>query len=651
MSRYGKLRLPEAGPEVEAESQMEGHDLNEPREDLLGSSDGTRPDAMGAEERLAFLAKASDVLGASLDYETTLNELADLIIPRLADWYSVDLMDDPDSIRNVAVAHFDPEKLELARELQRRYPSDPHATTGLPQVVRTGRSELYTEIPESLIVEAAVDEEHLRLIRALGLRSGIVVPLTARGRTFGTLTLVTAESGRQYTEADVPLVEEIGERAALAIDNARLFEAERRASDRLALLSRVSELLAASLDYPNTFARLARLLVGEVADLCLIDVMEEEGAIFRVAAAHADPAKQPLADRLRTEYAPRAHGPHPVSRVLQTGRSEFSPVMTEQFLRETTRDEEHFRIVRELGFQSFMCVPLVARGYILGTVTLVSTRPDRRYGEDDLRSAEEIGTRAGVHIDNARLYDREHEIASMLQRSLLPSRLPVIPGIDVAARFHAAGEGVEVGGDFYDLYPLDDQRWAIVVGDVCGRGPEAAALTSMARYSIRTLALLEETPSQVLRGVNRTMVRSGVDRFCTLVLGVIRPGPAGATLTVARGGHPAPLVLRSGGRVESLHAKGTLVGVFDDPSFDDSTVDLAPGEALILFTDGLIERNPFIRDRGALSALLAECARSSAEEIAQRVDKALEEGLESLEDDVALLVIRVNPSQGVVGGV
>jgi GAF domain-containing protein len=628
---------------------MERHDMTHEGEELP-PDDRAPLVPMVPEERFAFLAKATDVLGASLDYETTLQDLGGLIVPRLADWYSVDLMDDPESIRNVAVAHFGPEKVEMARELQRRYPPDPHALTGVPQVVRSGRSELYREIPDSLLEEAAVDAGHLQLIKSLGLRSALVVPLSARGRAFGALTLVTAESGREYTEADLALAEEIGERAGLAIDNARLFDAERRASARLALVSRVSELLAASLDYPNTFARLARLLVDAVADVCLIDVMEEGGTIMRVAAAHTDPARQHLADRLRLEFAPRAHGPHPVSRVLQTGRPEFSPVMSEQFLRETTRDEEHFRVVRELGFQSFMCVPLSARGYILGTVTLVSCHPDRRYTGEDLVLAEEIGTRAGVHIDNARLYDREHEIASMLQESLLPGRLPHVPGVEVAARFHAAGEGVEMGGDFYDLYPLGEGGWAVVVGDVCGRGPEAAALTSMARYSVRALALLNDAPGQVLGGVNRTMVGSGADRFCTLVYGVLRPGPSGARLTIGRGGHPAPLVLRADGDVESVEGRGTLVGIFEEPFFEERTVELAANEVVLLFTDGLIERNPYLRDRSELMALLQGCAGLTAEDIAQRIDKALEEGLESLEDDVALLVLRANPEAGAARG-
>src|ERR671930_2196525 len=226
---------------------MEGRDLVQGHEDLRRQAESARRDAAAAEERFAFLARASEVLGAPLHYETTFKRLAEVVVPRLADWYSVDLMDDPDTIQNVAVAHVDPRKVELARELQARYPPDPHAPNGIPQVVRTGRPEIYREIPDAMLEAAATSAEHLELLRDLGLRSALVVPLSARGRTFGALTMVTAESGRIYTESDLTLAKEIGERAGLAIDNARLFEAQARASARLAMLARVGDLLAASL--------------------------------------------------------------------------------------------------------------------------------------------------------------------------------------------------------------------------------------------------------------------------------------------------------------------------------------------------------------------------------------------------------------------
>ena len=191
------------------------------------------PDALSsavATNAFAFLSEASKVLGGSLDYEATLRNVAQLAVPRIADWCGVDLVTEAGTLRRVAVAHVDPEKVQLAHELERRYPTDPRATTGVWQVLRTGKAELYAEIPDALLEQSAVDDEHLRLIRALRLQSVMIVPLQARGLTLGVLTLVWAESGRRYDTNDLMLAEDLAGRAALAVDNAWLY---RRAQDEL----------------------------------------------------------------------------------------------------------------------------------------------------------------------------------------------------------------------------------------------------------------------------------------------------------------------------------------------------------------------------------------------------------------------------------
>jgi PAS domain S-box-containing protein len=187
-----------------------------------------------AAEALRFLSEASAELSSSLDYRVTLAGVARLVVPKLADWCAVDVLEEDGSTRRLAVEHQDPEKVEWAHELQRRYPPDPDAPQGLPAVLRSGRSEFYPEIPDEMLVAAARDEEHLRLMRELGFTSLIVVPLVARGKTLGAITLVSAESGRRYEEADLELAEELARRAALAVDNARLYdEAQREISERM----------------------------------------------------------------------------------------------------------------------------------------------------------------------------------------------------------------------------------------------------------------------------------------------------------------------------------------------------------------------------------------------------------------------------------
>ena len=179
-------------------------------------------DRRRAEEAAHFQTRASDILNRSLDYGETLNELARLIVPRLADWCSVEIADDAGQLHQLAVAHVDPAKVRWARELNRKYPTKPDSPTGAPHVFRTGVPEIYSDVPDELLVAASVDEEHLRISRELGIKSALVVPLTLVDRTLGVLTLVSAESGRRYTEADLSLAMELAHRAAIAVDNARL---------------------------------------------------------------------------------------------------------------------------------------------------------------------------------------------------------------------------------------------------------------------------------------------------------------------------------------------------------------------------------------------------------------------------------------------
>lgn len=187
--------------------------------------------AQAANERLAFLAEASVALSGSLDYRETLSSVARLIVPRLADWCVIQVLDG-DELTNVALAHHDPEKVQWAEQMSDRYPTDMDATTGAPNVIRTGRCELYAEIPDELLVAAAVDDEHLALIRGLGMSSGLVVPLTGRTRTFGAITLIYAESGRRYAESDIAFVEDVARRAAFAVETAEAFrEQSRRSAD------------------------------------------------------------------------------------------------------------------------------------------------------------------------------------------------------------------------------------------------------------------------------------------------------------------------------------------------------------------------------------------------------------------------------------
>jgi integral membrane sensor domain MASE1/anti-sigma regulatory factor (Ser/Thr protein kinase) len=252
---------------------------------------------------------------------------------------------------------------------------------------------------------------------------------------------------------------------------------------------------------------------------------------------------------------------------------------------------------------------------------------------------------AAVITERRRVEDTVEYIADTLQESLLPSHLPEIPGVEAAAEFRAAGEPHVVGGDFYDLFQGDNGSWAVVVGDVCGKGASAAAVTGLARYTLRAAAMHETRPSRVLDLLNDALLRQrSPSEFCTVAFARLEPNGAHARATVSSGGHPLPLVLRSEGTVETVGSHGTLLGVLEHPKLNDATVELRAGDTLVLYTDGLTDA--FAPERivthADLTTALAPLAGKSAPEIAREVARKLLGGNEhEPRDDIALLVLRI----------
>jgi len=448
-------------------------------------------------------------------------------------------------------------------------------------------------------------------------------------------------------------------------------EAARR---RLGLLARAGEMLSASLQYSATAARVARLTIPEFADWCLVDILEEDGSLKQLAAAHADPEKEEVLQELARHRELDAGALREARRlsagVLRTGESVLLPEVADEHLAQASTCEEHRELLRKLQPRSYICVPLRARGRTLGTVVFVSSRQNLRYGPEDLSLAESLTHRCALAMDNARLYHTRSEIARTLQGSLLPARLPEVPGVEVGLRYLPAGEMVEVGGDFYDLFdarigdrdcgpgssdlplPESSSSWGIVLGDVCGKGAEAAAVLALARYTIRALAMREERPCDILAGLNEAMLRQGRERedrtFCTVAYARLEQEDrtqSGARITVCRGGHPAPILLEAGGTTRFIGDPGRAIGVFEDPVLTEQETHLGPGDTLVLYTDGVIEaRAPdgafFGEER--LLCLLRSCVGLDASTIAGRIESAVLDFQENgSRDDVAVLVLRV----------
>ncbi len=411
-------------------------------------------------------------------------------------------------------------------------------------------------------------------------------------------------------------------------------------------LARSGDVLASSLDPDQLLVEIAELAVPGVADWCAVDVLDESGRPERKALAHVDPSVRDRAIEMSERYPPDPDAPAGLHQVLRTGQPELYPEIPEELLRETAQDEEHYRAIVEIGMRSAIIVPMTTRGRTLGALSFVSGPSGRRFDEQDVELAQELARRCATAIDNARLYTDRTYIARTLQQSLLPVELPDIPGVEAAARFRPTGEGNEVGGDFYDMFETGNRGWAVVMGDVCGKGPDAAAVTALARYTLRAAAMRENLPSRTLATLNEALLRQRDDRrFCTVAYAYLEKLDRGARAGISTGGHPLPLLLRADGSVETVGHAGTLLGVVPDPSLDDHAITLEPGDSLVFYTDGVIENrvgSDGVLDERRLAELVATCSGGGADLIASRIEEAavLSQGGRP-RDDIAVLVLRV----------
>jgi serine phosphatase RsbU (regulator of sigma subunit) len=297
----------------------------------------------------------------------------------------------------------------------------------------------------------------------------------------------------------------------------------------------------------------------------------------------------------------------------------------------------------EHAMEALCAVPLAVGDRVLGALRFSFRRP-RLFGAEEREFVLTLADQTAQALDRAQLQHDRVDVSVRLQRSLLPPDLPVIPGVEVTAVYHPYGDGVDVGGDFYDAWRLADDCWAIAVGDATGSGPEAAALTARVRHSMRALAMSEREPEALLARLNTLMLEAapGTERFCTALFGIVSVGSC-TTIELAGGGHPMPLVRRADGTVEPVLLTGSLLGILDDPVFDSARVELSAGDSLVLVTDGVIEaRSPegaFFGEEG-LAAVVAG-TEGSAEELARTVEDAvLAHAGGSPRDDMAILVVR-----------
>ncbi|HEX4010412.1 MAG TPA: SpoIIE family protein phosphatase [Solirubrobacteraceae bacterium] len=286
-------------------------------------------------------------------------------------------------------------------------------------------------------------------------------------------------------------------------------------------------------------------------------------------------------------------------------------------------------------------------GELVGTLAVYYDEP-REPSPEDRRVVDLMAGTAGVAIGRARDASNRAQRLAELQSSLLPRALPEVPGIGAAVSFRPEERGSDIGGDFYDLFSLPGDAWGLVVGDVCGHGAEAAAVTALTRHTTRAVARLQRSPARVLSIVNDELRASDHDRFCTALYGRIEPVADGVVLTLACGGHPPPLVRRAAGSIETIRVRGPLLGAFSDAVFPETTVGLHPGDTVLVYTDGVVERNPRVAGEGGLRALVGSVRFDDVDELMAELERrAFGSPPEPLPDDAALLAVQVQaPAAG-----
>jgi PAS domain S-box-containing protein len=430
----------------------------------------------------------------------------------------------------------------------------------------------------------------------------------------------------------VPITDADGE-LAFAVNLIEDITAAKLTELRQRVLAQAGQLLSGTPDLDTTFQRVASLAVPEVAQWCAFDVPDGLGGIRLAALAHADPEKEALGREMRDRYPPDLQSERGVSRAL-AGETEFYPDIPIELLEQTARDEEHLRLVREVGIRSAIIVPVRSGEQILGALTLVDSA--RSFTPADLAFAEDLGRRVGQAIAMVQLFEQRSFVARTLQAALLPPALPSVPEWKLASLFRPSS-GTEVGGDFYDLF-FAPESWWLVIGDVCGRGATAAALTSMVRYSLRSAAQLSDDPSTAVAHVNRVLLEHGDMSLCTLAL--LRVDRGGGTRLLSAG-HPPAALLDEGGLSWGA-ATGPLLGAYADATWEAQDVELSPGASVVLYTDGVLDLPGSERRFGQEG--LAEALASPHDEPGQLLAD-LETSLDSFaavpaEDDAAAVCAR-----------
>ncbi|MFD8693771.1 SpoIIE family protein phosphatase [Kitasatospora purpeofusca] len=635
-------------------------------------------EAKAAQERLALVNVASTRIGTTLDLTQTAEELAAVATPRLADTVVVEVLDDlvrgerearPSGdgsalLRRMAFHSADRSTLrpiDRSGGVHRFPPSSPYAWA-----LRHRRPVLVPRMDEAGMAWFRDDPVRAAAVHEQQVRSFMVVPLIARGSPVGVAAFYRTVLERPYEDDDLALAGELAVRAAVSIDNALLFTRERDAAaarqraldeawaaqQRLSLLNEASNRIGTTLDLHRTAHELIEVVIPRFADFVTVDLREAvlggedpapvppDGSVLMRAVAVGELDADGLMSDAADAVGETSQSAKVYAESLRTGRSILVSEVDEAALRRIVASEDRVQPGLEAGVHSYLMVPLMARGLVLGGAEFIRTRNPLPFGPADRALAEELVGRTALAIDNGRLYRRERETALTLQRSLLPQEIHRTLGLEIAYRYLPSSVVSEVGGDWFDVVPLSSGRVALVVGDVMGHGIRAAATMGQLRTVARTLITLELAPDRVMQRLDEATTAIGEGQFATCVCVVY--DPVDRSCTAACAGHLPPVVADTAGNARLLELPpGAPLGVGGVP-FESVGFTLPEEGLLALYTDGLVERRGRDLDEGL--QLLCRTIADRRGSLEQTCDAVLSELTgRSSEDDIAVIMAQARP--------
>jgi len=510
---------------------------------------------------------------------------------------------------------------------------EPHP---IARAMSSGETIHIPDVDEDFIQRSISPPERQDAWRYVNIRSLVSAPMITPDRALGALTLLRTGTSVPFEASDVKVVEEVARRAAVAIENLRLRERERRAARDLQAFADLGESLANSLGLHATLVAAMRAVLPDRADWAFINLMDDRDELRLAAVYQPDAQKHRLLSEHIGELYARPDGERLISTVVRTRLPVFRARIDDD---EAARNVNPaiLREIRNAGLSSVIVVPLLAGKGTRGTLHVCMENEDRAFAQSDVEFFVEFARRLAPAIANAELFERERRVARSFQDAALPASLPQLPHFTLRAIYEAGKSEALVGGDWYDALSLANGRMVVSIGDVAGSGLSAAVTMASVRQAIRGAAHVRADPGVLLEAADRAVMDDPERRFVTAFVGVI--DPADSTITYQSAGHPGPLLRLPDGTLTELTGTGTPLGLRDHQQ-SNRTRRLPAGSLLVLYTDGLIESTHDILDgEERLRKALLDPAVAAADNPAKMLhDVILTEGSR---DDVAILTIQV----------